>query len=219
MTAKAETVTPPEPAVPAPPQDRLVSTRHTLRLPKREVDYSATVGTMVLKLEREATGENAGSFEGEKPAAEMFFVAYTREDTTAPEKRPVTFVFNGGPGSSSVWLHMGMLGPRRVALDPDGHPLTPPGQLIDNPACILDRLQTWYSSTRCPPATAGRQWARKPGSSTRSNATSKPWAISSACMSRATSAGPRPNSWRANHTAPHARRGCPPTSRSGTASS
>jgi len=138
MTAKAETVTPPEPAVPAPPQDRLVSTRHTLRLPKREVDYSATVGTMVLKLEREATGENAGSFEGEKPAAEMFFVAYTREDTTAPEKRPVTFVFNGGPGSSSVWLHMGMLGPRRVALDPDGHPLTPPGQLIDNPACILD---------------------------------------------------------------------------------
>ena len=67
-----------------------------------------------------------------KPQASVFFVAYTR-DGADPAKRPVTFTFNGGPGSSSVWLHMGAFGPKRVAYgDDEGHAAPPPYQLVDN---------------------------------------------------------------------------------------
>jgi carboxypeptidase C (cathepsin A) len=67
-----------------------------------------------------------------KPWATIFYVAYTRDDVTDASKRPLTFTFNGGPGSSSVWLHMGALGPKRVAMGPEGEQPPPPYHLVDN---------------------------------------------------------------------------------------
>ncbi len=76
-----------------------------------------------------------------KHRADMFYVAYTLKGTAdARARRPITFAFNGGPGSSSVWLHMGALGPRRVVMDEQGNPLPAPHQLEDNP-------QTWLAWT------------------------------------------------------------------------
>ncbi|HEX3149428.1 MAG TPA: hypothetical protein VHR66_15245 [Gemmataceae bacterium] len=72
-----------------------------------------------------------------KPQASIFSIAYTKTGEEA-SKRPITFCFNGGPGSSSVWLHLGTLGPRRVAFTDDGQPLAPPARLVDNDASLLD---------------------------------------------------------------------------------
>ena len=107
---------------PAPPAvERLSKTQHSITIKGQTIAYTATAGTLVLRRE------------DERPLASVFFVAYTRDDATDKSKRPVTFTFNGGPGSSSVWLHMGALGPRKVVLPPDGtQPATPPYQLIDN---------------------------------------------------------------------------------------
>jgi carboxypeptidase C (cathepsin A) len=73
---------------------------------------------------------------GEKQA-DIYYVAYTRDDA-ASESRPITFVFNGGPGSSSAYLHLGALGPRVIDFGPDGQVPSPPGQLVDNPDSWLD---------------------------------------------------------------------------------
>jgi carboxypeptidase C (cathepsin A) len=73
-----------------------------------------------------------------KHKANMFFVAYTRNKVEDLSQRPVTFAFNGGPGSSSVWLHLGLLGPRRVDLGAEGATLVPPYRLVDNAASLLD---------------------------------------------------------------------------------
>lgn len=70
--------------------------------------------------------------------ASIFFIAYTREGIENPAQRPLTFSFNGGPGSSSVWLHMGVLGPRRVVMGDAGKLLPPPYQLEDNTHSLLD---------------------------------------------------------------------------------
>ena len=70
--------------------------------------------------------------------ASVFYVAYTRQDEKDLAARPVTFCFNGGPGSSSVWLHLGALGPRRVKMNPDGTLPPPPFGLVDNEYSILD---------------------------------------------------------------------------------
>jgi carboxypeptidase C (cathepsin A) len=73
-----------------------------------------------------------------KPRASFFFTSYTK-DGADPAKRPITFTFNGGPGSSSVWLHMGAFGPKRVNyLDDAGHAAKPPYRLVDNENSILD---------------------------------------------------------------------------------
>jgi len=70
--------------------------------------------------------------------AAIFYVAYTRVDETNKAKRPITFCFNGGPGSSSVWLHLGALGPRRVKMNENGTLPPPPFSLVDNDYSILD---------------------------------------------------------------------------------
>jgi carboxypeptidase C (cathepsin A) len=90
------------------------------------VAYTATAGTLVLRKD-----------DG-KAWASMFYVAYTRDDVQDRSKHPITFSFNGGPGSSSVWLHLGALGPRRVDMGPDGQQPNPPYHLVDNPDTILD---------------------------------------------------------------------------------
>jgi carboxypeptidase C (cathepsin A) len=123
---------------PEPPKDELVVTRHAVRIGGQDVSYTVTCGTIVLKEETEATGEKAGQAEGEKPKATIFFTAYTRDGIDDLSRRPLTFSFNGGPGSSSVWLHLGALGPRRVEMGDAAALLPPPWRLVDNPDSLLD---------------------------------------------------------------------------------
>src|SRR5689334_4307702 len=83
------------------PEEKMVQTKHTIKIAGQEIKYTATAGTILLKLE-DGT-----------PKASVFYVAYTKDDVSDPTHRPLTFSFNGGPGSSSVWLHLGLFGPRR----------------------------------------------------------------------------------------------------------
>ena len=92
------------------PKDNLVETQHEVTIKGQKISYTVTTGTIVLKEETEKDGKA----EGHKPKAEIFFIAYTRDGVENRKKRPITFSFNGGPGSSSVWLHLGVLGPRRI---------------------------------------------------------------------------------------------------------
>ncbi len=87
-----------------PLEDKAVMTKHSVKIGGQEMKYTATTGTMVLKLE-DGT-----------PKANIFYVAYTKDDVTDASKRPITFAFNGGPGAGSLWLHIGALGPRRVEM-------------------------------------------------------------------------------------------------------
>jgi carboxypeptidase C (cathepsin A) len=120
------------------PQDQIVETKHSVTLNGHELKYTVTCGTIVLKEEAEKKGEQAGESEGEKAKATIFFIAYTRDDVTDKTKRPITFSFNGGPGSSSVWLHLGLLGPRRVVMTDIGDLPPPPYRLTDNEYSLLD---------------------------------------------------------------------------------
>ena len=105
----------------------LVSTQHSVTISGQVINYTATTGYLVLRKEDET------------PRAKMFFVAYTKNDEANPAQRPITFAFNGGPGSSSVWLHLGALGPKRVLMTEQGEPLPPPYQLVDNAYSWLDK--------------------------------------------------------------------------------
>ena len=113
------------------PEDKLSVTHHSVTINGEDIRYTATAGTLVLKEEIDK--------EGEKPKASVFFIAYTRDDVEDTSKRPITFSFNGGPGSSSVWLHLGVLGPRCVKPDEDGELPHPPYQLTNNDCSILDK--------------------------------------------------------------------------------
>lgn len=93
--------------------------------------YTTTTGRLVLR--REETKD--GKADGFKPKAEIFVVAYTKQD--AEPGRPVTFAFNGGPGSASVWLHLGLLGPRLVDSGDVGSMTPAPFGLVDNPDSLL----------------------------------------------------------------------------------
>ncbi len=118
--------------------DTLVQTQHSVTINGQTIRYTATTGTIILKEEAEKSGEQAGESEGEKARAAIFFVAYTKDDVADRSTRPLTFSFNGGPGSSSVWLHLGVIGPRRVLMDPIGNPLPPPYRLVENEYSLLD---------------------------------------------------------------------------------
>ena len=132
---------------PAEPKDDLVTTEHTLKVGRRTLNYTATTGRVVL---RDEVYED-GTFTGFKAKAEMSLTSYVVEG--GDENRPVTFAFNGGPGSSSVWLHMGLLGPRRVLMGDAGSLQAPPYALADNPESLLavsdlvfiDPVSTGYS--------------------------------------------------------------------------
>ena len=103
-----------------------VVTHHQISVNGKTLKYSATAGRLPIK-------RGDGKIE-----AEMFFVAYTL-DGQEVSKRPLTFAFNGGPGSASIWLHMGALGPRRVVLNPDGFLPPAPYRVEDNPYTLLDK--------------------------------------------------------------------------------
>lgn len=117
------------------PEDKLSVTQHTAVINGTEINYTVTCGTLVLKEEAEKEGKS----EGEKAKASIFFVAYTKDGVEAMASRPLTFSFNGGPGSSSVWLHLGVLGPRRVETMEGGQPLAPPYKLVNNDYSLLDQ--------------------------------------------------------------------------------
>lgn len=112
------------------PQDKVSVTEHSIRLGKKQLDYTVTAGTLILKSEDEK--------EGEKPRASIFYIAYQLKSDKPDKQRPITYSFNGGPGSSSVWLHLGMLGPKRVKMDDEGLPLPPPYELVDNEFTLLE---------------------------------------------------------------------------------
>jgi len=114
------------------PVDDLVTTSHTLTVKRRKLNYTATTGRIVLRKEVLTDGK----FDGHLPKAEVFLTAYTLDDADATQ-RPVTFAFNGGPGSSSVWLHLGLFGPRRVESGDAGDLTPPPYGLTDNPESLL----------------------------------------------------------------------------------
>lgn len=103
-----------------------VTTRHTVVIQGQSITYEATAGHLSL------AGEDGTE------RARVFFVAYTRTGITDTAARPITFSFNGGPGSSSVWLHLGVLGPKRVRMNDDGTTLPPPFGLVDNTESWLD---------------------------------------------------------------------------------
>jgi len=103
-----------------------VVTHHQITLAGKLLKYTATAGRLPIK-------RGDGKIE-----AEMFFVAYTL-DGQELAKRPLTFAFNGGPGSASIWLHMGALGPRHVALTPEGFLPAAPYHVEDNPYTLLDK--------------------------------------------------------------------------------
>lgn len=105
--------------------EKVVKTRHVVTIGGHKIDYEAAAGTLTLKTE-----------EG-KPTARLFYVAYRKLNAQAAS-RPITFCFNGGPGSSAVWLHLGAFGPKRVQLDPKGEMPRPPVRLIDNEFSLLD---------------------------------------------------------------------------------
>ncbi len=101
-------------------------THHEAKIGGQTIAYQATAGSLPLVND-----------EG-KPTANVFFIAYVADQSKTNSKRPITFCFNGGPGSSSVWLHLGMLGPKRVKLDDDAKPESVPGKLVANPHSLLD---------------------------------------------------------------------------------
>ena len=103
-----------------------VATHHQITVDGKALKYTATAGRLPIK-------RDDGKIE-----AEMFYVAYTL-DGQEPAKRPLTFGFNGGPGSASIWLHMGALGPRRAVLQPDGFMPPAPYRIEDNPYTLLDK--------------------------------------------------------------------------------
>ncbi len=109
-----------------PPEEKLVVTHHHARIGGHDVAYTATTGTMLLK-------DDEG-----KVRATVYMTAYTRDGVTDLGKRPITFAYNGGPGSASAWLHMGAFGPRRVVLDEEGWAPPPPYQIADNNESLLD---------------------------------------------------------------------------------
>jgi carboxypeptidase C (cathepsin A) len=134
------------------PADDLVATHHSITVDGAELSYTATAGRMVLRSE----GHTDDKFDGAAAKAEIFFTSYVADtdlDPDQPNPRPVTFAFNGGPGSASIWLHLGLLGPRRLLMGDAGALLPPPYGIADNEQTLLrhsdlvfiDPVSTGYS--------------------------------------------------------------------------
>jgi carboxypeptidase C (cathepsin A) len=104
-----------------------VVTRHEVRVGDRTLKYTATAGLMPLRSE---TGQ---------VEARIFYMAYVVDRPGPPGRRPLTFSFNGGPGSSSVWLHLGLAGPKRIRMLDDGGMPAPPFDLVDNEHTWLEQ--------------------------------------------------------------------------------
>ena len=99
-------------------QDKTSVTRHTIRVGGQPIAYTATAGTLVLRDDLA------------KPVASFFYVFYSRDNVADLGKRPIVYSFNGGPGTASIWMHMGFTGPRRVLYDDKGLMVQPPFRLL-----------------------------------------------------------------------------------------
>ena len=124
----AAAAAPADPAAAArmpPPEEKTVVTHHTANVGGQNINYTATAGTYVIK-------DDAGI-----PKASMFYVAYTKDGVADPATRPVSWIYNGGPGSGSLFTHMGF-GPKRPMLTPDGHGMPAPYKTVDNEDSFLD---------------------------------------------------------------------------------
>lgn len=108
------------------PKEITSETKHSVTINGNTIQYTATAGNIVLK-------EENG-----KPKATFFYISYTKDGVKDPSTRPLTYSFNGGPGSSSVWLHMGVFGPKRVRMNDDGSAYKGSFALDDNAYSILD---------------------------------------------------------------------------------
>src|SRR5260221_1767727 len=118
---------PAEPRKPeAPPEPVKFVSKHHLQSGATDISYTATAEELYLK-------DGAG-----KPTADFFTISYVKDGVARPEDRPITFVFNGGPGSASVWLHFGLVGPKIIDIPSDAtDPGGPPYKLKDNVVTIL----------------------------------------------------------------------------------
>ncbi len=134
-----------------PPVEKSAVTHHTARIGGQPLAYTATAATYVIKAD-DGT-----------PKATYFFAAYTKDNVPDISKRPIAFVYNGGPGSASLYTHMGF-GPKTVVLTPDGHGMPAPYTFVDNEDSFLDAtdlvfvdaVSTGYS--RPAPGEAGAQF-------------------------------------------------------------
>jgi carboxypeptidase C (cathepsin A) len=126
-----------------------VSSNGTVTIGGQSIAYQAIAGTLIVhpkdwddvprdpKADRPTSATGDQGAEGKNPTAEasMFYVAYFKNGGGS---RPVTFIYNGGPGSATVWLHMGAFGPRRIVTATDGHTPAAPYSLINNASSLLD---------------------------------------------------------------------------------
>ncbi|MCY7376606.1 MAG: hypothetical protein LH472_11640 [Pyrinomonadaceae bacterium] len=132
ITAQPQPSPSPKPS-PAPIVQMLdeptATTKHSIRVGGKPLNYTTTAGFMPLR--------NAQTGETE---AKIFYMAYILDDAAKQKNRPLMFSFNGGPGSASVWLHLGALGPKRVKMLDDGLMPPPPYEMEDN-------AQTWLTET------------------------------------------------------------------------
>jgi carboxypeptidase C (cathepsin A) len=144
LYAAEESAGPPAPPAPAPaatPIPEPVTTEHKIELGGKKLRYFVTVGMLPIKNEEGVVEAN------------LFYTAYSLGSKDGDKKRPLTFTFNGGPGSSSVWLHLGGLAPKRVQMLDDGAMPAPPFKLIDNEfnwlektdLVFIDPVDTGYS--------------------------------------------------------------------------
>ena len=108
------------------PEAKNWTTRHTIQVAGQAVEYDATVGSIILRDAKE------------KPTGELYYTAYMRTNAPNRAARPVIFSYNGGPGSASFWLHMGIMGPRRVRTPLVGQQAPPPYEIVDNAYTLLD---------------------------------------------------------------------------------
>jgi carboxypeptidase C (cathepsin A) len=109
------------------PKEESSVTDHTIKLDGQVISYKATASTTLLK---DAKGE---------PTALIYSTAYTKSDSKDMSTRPIAFIYNGGPGSASIWLHMGAFGPRRVVTANAAQTPPPPYRMVDNIGCLLDK--------------------------------------------------------------------------------
>ena len=111
--------------------DKTVETNHTVTVKGQRVNYKAITGTLPV-------WDNDGNC-----IAGLYFTYYQRTDVKTGENRPLVISFNGGPGSASVWMHIGYTGPRLLKIDDEGYPVQPYG-IIENPNSILDVADIVY---------------------------------------------------------------------------
>src|SRR5260370_31384650 len=136
-TKTLEKEKPAEPT-PPPPKEESSSTEHSIKIGGQTIPYKAVAQTIMLKNEKE------------EPQALIYSTSYFRTDSKDPA-RPISFIYNGGPGSASVWLHMGAFVPRRVLTANAESTPPPPYKLQDNAGTLLDKTHIVFIH---PPATA-----------------------------------------------------------------